>query len=640
MTLFSIAKVVFVATMCCAGAVVAASSQQVISEKKVWITIGKDAMDTIQAEHSSLVPLTQFNFVGGMSQDVAIVSVAESKLEQLSEIMHHEFNRCGGYFFHDSLEQAQSYLETVQNVQPLLVTYTIDNPEGVNTLVGELSASNLSATVSTLSAFNNRYYTQQSGVDAANWIKNRWQTIGNGRADFAVELYQHSWQQPSVIATITGTTRPDEIVVIGGHLDSINQSNRTTGRAPGADDNASGIAVVTETLRAIIASGFKPERTIKFMGYAAEEVGLRGSNAIAQAFKSAGENVVGVAQFDMTGFQGTSNTDVVFMTDFTSSAQNQFMAQLLDTYHQDIIYGFNQCGYACSDHASWTNQGYPASIPFESNISDANPKIHTANDSSFDVNHSIKFAKLSATYIAELAKGGTGAGPTPTVSPVPTPTPTTPPTNNTLENNVAKTGLSAVRGDDIVYTLAVPAGSSNIRFDISGGTGDADLYVKFGATPTDTSYDCRPFKNGNNEGCDATSSGGIYYVRLKAYATFSGVRLLARYDAPNTTPGAEPIDETESGISVSRRQWKRYTQTLAEGYGTLTVTISGGSGDADLYVRQGSQPTTSSYDCRPYKNGNAEVCTINSPAAGVWHIGLYGYRAVSDLSLRVKADPK
>jgi putative aminopeptidase FrvX len=51
--------------------------------------------------------------------------------------------------------------------------------------------------------------------------------------------------------------------------------------APGADDDASGIAPLLEVLRIALASGWKPKRTVKFMGYAREEVGLRGSNAIA-----------------------------------------------------------------------------------------------------------------------------------------------------------------------------------------------------------------------------------------------------------------------------------------------------------------------------------------------------------------------
>ena len=67
--------------------------------------------------------------------------------------------------------------------------------------------------------------------------------------------------------------------------------------APGSDD-ATGVATLTETLRIALASGWKPKRTVKFMAYAAEEVGLRGSNAIAQQFKANGVNVVGVLQLD------------------------------------------------------------------------------------------------------------------------------------------------------------------------------------------------------------------------------------------------------------------------------------------------------------------------------------------------------
>jgi hypothetical protein len=70
----------------------------------------------------------------------------------------------------------------------------------------------------------------------------------------------------------------------------------------------------------------------------------------------------------------------------------------------------------------------------------------------------------------------------------------------------------------------VPAGSTNVTFTMSGGTGDADMYVKFGSAPTDSSYDCRPYKSGNAETCTfATRAGGTYYVRLKAYSAFSGV---------------------------------------------------------------------------------------------------------------------
>jgi serine protease len=72
---------------------------------------------------------------------------------------------------------------------------------------------------------------------------------------------------------------------------------------------------------------------------------------------------------------------------------------------------------------------------------------------------------------------------------------------------------------------------------------------------------------------------------------------------------------------------------------TLDFAISGGTGDADLYIRKGAQPTSSTYDCRPYKNGNAESCSFNNPGADTWHIGIYGYSRVTGLTLNVNYNP-
>jgi serine protease len=217
------------------------------------------------------------------------------------------------------------------------------------------------------------------------------------------------------------------------------------------------------------------------------------------------------------------------------------------------------------------------------------------------------------------------------------PPPPPPPTGDELVNGVAVTGLSASTGNDIVYTMEVPAGATNITFSMSGGSGDADLYTRFGSAPTDSSYDCRPYRNGNSETCTGTQSGGTYYVRIKAYSSFSGVSITGSYTEPGTG-GPTPVDSTVSNISVSSGAWQRYTLNLGSGYSNLNVAISGGSGDADLYVRRGSQSTTSSYDCRPYKYGNNETCAFTSPASDTWHIDIRGYTAASGVTLRVTAD--
>ena len=109
-------------------------------------------------------------------------------------------------------------------------------------------------------------------------------------------------------------------------------------------------------------------------------------------------------------------------------------------------------------------------------------------------------------------------------------------TGTVLNNGVAVTGLSAATGASVNYTMVVPAGASGLKFVTSGGTGDADMYVKFGSAPTDTVYDCRPYASGNAETCNiATAQAGTYYVRLKAYSAFSGVSLTGSYTTGTPT---------------------------------------------------------------------------------------------------------
>lgn len=95
----------------------------------------------------------------------------------------------------------------------------------------------------------------------------------------------------------------------------------------------------------------------------------------------------------------------------------------------------------------------------------------------------------------------------------------------------------------------------------------------------------------------------------------------------------DPVSGSLSNLSGSRNAWDRYTWDIPAGVTSMSVSISGGSGDADLYMRYGANPTTSTFDCRPFTSGNNETCTFNNPAAGTWHIGIRGYRAYSGVTL-------
>jgi hypothetical protein len=109
---------------------------------------------------------------------------------------------------------------------------------------------------------------------------------------------------------------------------------------------------------------------------------------------------------------------------------------------------------------------------------------------------------------------------------------------------------------------------------------------------------------------------------------------------PDPDPGGGEIvnGQTISDLSDAQSEWLYYYVNIPEDASDLTVQISGGNGDADLYTRFGAEPTRWSYDCRPYLAGNNETCTHEAPEAGVWHIGLHAYRAYSGASLSVEFD--
>ncbi|WP_065188502.1 S8 family serine peptidase [Shewanella woodyi] len=108
--------------------------------------------------------------------------------------------------------------------------------------------------------------------------------------------------------------------------------------------------------------------------------------------------------------------------------------------------------------------------------------------------------------------------------------PGTGPGDNVLVNGTAKTSLAGAKDAELHYSIDVPAGATDLSFTMSGGTGDADLYVQYGAAPTTGSYDCRPWKSGNSESCPISNvQTGTYYVMIQGYSAFSGVSLVANY---------------------------------------------------------------------------------------------------------------
>ncbi len=370
-----------------------------------WLTVDNQILAKIRPQLNKSVQ-TVFS-----SEGASVVNLSAVEVEQLSHLIHHELHRCGGFIQHDSLEEATEALTSQGDIHfaksAIFSDYTIDQQSLTIPMVSQVAEESIRNMIIKLSDFNTRYYKSETGVKSSEFIRDTWASLSSKRNDVKVELYKHkNWPQASIIMTITGSEKPEEIVILGGHADSIAGMFGGGGKAPGADDNASGIATITETIKILMNSNFKPKRTIQFMGYAAEEVGLLGSKEIATSYKQKSQKVVGVMQLDMTLRKGTVDKDIVMMADFTNNAQNEFIGRLIDEYVK-VPWGYSRCGYGCSDHASWTANGFPASIPFESTMEDINRSIHTAKDTlesaGGDAKHAAKFAKLATAFVVELA---------------------------------------------------------------------------------------------------------------------------------------------------------------------------------------------------------------------------------------------
>ena len=270
----------------------------------------------------------------------------------------------------------------------------------------EVSETNLKATVDFLSKFNSRNHKNGEGQTAVLAFKTEIERVlKDSVVPFKLDLIPHkNTPMNSLRLTIPGAVKPNEIIVAGGHIDSIAQSFFGGGKkAPGADDNASGSANLLEAAR-IILKGRQPAKTIEIYWYAGEEGGLLGSAEIAADAKANAKNVIGVLQLDMTLHPGDGEFKLGSMTDFTSLSMRDHLAKINATYIGATIIE-DKCGYGCSDHASWYKNGFPTLMPFEATKKRMNSNIHTERDvvnaqSSF--RHSAMFTKIAVAFLMSL----------------------------------------------------------------------------------------------------------------------------------------------------------------------------------------------------------------------------------------------
>ncbi|HPC84666.1 MAG TPA: M28 family peptidase, partial [Thermoanaerobaculaceae bacterium] len=347
----------------------------------------------------------------------------------------------------------------------------------VNSLTNTMIQSNWSDIVNVATT---RYSRSAGCQTAAEAVFAKFQALGLN------PVYQHhtTGHAPNVIGTITGTTHPERLIIVIGHLDDM----PSTGNAPGANDNASGAATVTSAAQAM--AGYTFANTVKFVAVTGEEQGLYGSEYFADHIPS-GEQVVAVLNADMTGWQGdglpASGENLDVNANSTSSWLGLLMEEAATAYGTGCPIDYFSCSsMVYSDHAPFWDHGWSAICGITDNEGycghgGSYPYYHTSNDTLANCGAPAFFYSTVKAYVAtaaHLAEPMCGGGAFP---PVPT-------------------GVSATPSGDNRITVSWASGGSGLQYTVQRARGGCGEPFGVVATTSATSW------------VDTNVSGGVTYA--------------------------------------------------------------------------------------------------------------------------------
>ncbi len=247
-------------------------------------------------------------------------------------------------------------------------------------LMDSVRLENVSGTIQRLQDFYTRYVVSDSCWSSAAWLVDQLENSGYTNVvydTFRCWSYQDTVDAANLIAIKTGTTRPDEYVVIGGHYDSISTENfhDPDAYAPGADDNATGVAGVLEAAR--ILAPIELERSVIFALWSGEETGLRGSRAWVADAVAADMRIVAYLNMDVIGYTDEEPPVAIVYSDSTSLAVAGLMKDLIvDHTPYGCVTTVQPIG--ASDQNSFWEQGI--NVLDTSSGAGWSPYHHTPND--------------------------------------------------------------------------------------------------------------------------------------------------------------------------------------------------------------------------------------------------------------------
>ena len=231
----------------------------------------------------------------------------------------------------------------------------------------------------------------------------------------------------NIVATLRGITRPEQVFVVGAHFDcsgsrmgSSWSSQWQTMLVPGADDNATGLALILEMARIMSdgSFGYSPEATIQFIAFGAEESGPaysgshHGSRHFADSVKTEGLDVLGMVSIDMIGYNPLHFYQSIITNAASTSLAAEFVTAASIYAPQLLASPADDASATYSDHDSFWREGYQAvclmenAPPWNSNAYyQANPFYHKSSDTSGTVNMELVrlVARMALAAVATVA---------------------------------------------------------------------------------------------------------------------------------------------------------------------------------------------------------------------------------------------
>ena len=259
-------------------------------------------------------------------------------------------------------------------------------------LVDSVSGERIMGTIQDLQAFGSRALHLHSANDAAAYILEEFE--GMGLQASCQQFTTLNYTSFNVVAQLEGSSEDAGFLLVGAHYDSVNSeaqdyASSLVAEAPGADDDASGVAAMLEI--ASVLADSKPELGIKFVAFGAEELtydnlgGLAGSRAFVESEVEAGVEYIGALVLDMIGYQGSSDEHAVLITNSGSDPVPEAFTRATAEHDLGLeVEVVIDATIHFSDHYSFWEAGYPCTMAFESIPQsyeyEFNPYYHSSED--------------------------------------------------------------------------------------------------------------------------------------------------------------------------------------------------------------------------------------------------------------------